>query len=109
MLGRVIKKIMTISIMISVGALLRLLNILNKKISQDKPIRMEDYLYKIARVTGVSEYDIFCKSAENWSITPEKIKQDFSAYLLDQRIPYYVTDFVRENKKHLDELKIPLF
>ena len=35
--------------------------------------------------------------------------QDFSAYLLHQRITYYVTYLVRENKKNIDELKIPLF
>jgi hypothetical protein len=67
------------------------------------------YLYKIARTTGTSEYEVFCKAAESWPVSDRKIEQDFSAYLFDHRAPYYVTDFIRKNQKHLDELRIPLF
>jgi hypothetical protein len=92
-----------------VGALSKFLHGLNKKTNNQQPPAIEDHLYKIARITGKSEYDVFCKSAENWPVTGEKIDQDFKAYLLDQSVPYYVADFVRKNKKHIDELHIPLF
>ena len=109
MIGRIISIAKTWRAAIGVGALFQVLQILKKKITRDRPATMEDQLYKIARVTGKSEYDVFCKSAESWPITRETIDQDFKAYLIDQSVPYYVADFVRKNKKHIDELHIPLF
>ena len=82
---------------------------LPKKIKENKTPPMEFYLYKISRVTGNSEYDVFCKSAEDWPVSRAKIDQDFKNYLNRQEIPHYVTDFVRKNKKHIDELRMPLF
>ena len=73
---------------------------------------MEYYLYKISRVTGHSEYDVFCKSAEDWpvaTVSTEKIEADFKNYLKHNAVPPYVHHFVRENKKHIDELHLPRF
>ena len=73
---------------------------------------MEFYLYKILRVTGHSEYDVFCKSAEDWpvaSVPKAKIEADFKDYLDRSVIPPYVNHFVRENKHHIDELHMPRF
>ena len=92
-----------------VGGLFKTLNSLGKNFFHDKPITMGSYIFKIARVTGNSEYDVFCKSAESWPIAHERIEQDFRAYLLRQSVPYYLIDFVRKNQKHIDELHIPLF
>jgi hypothetical protein len=80
-----------------------------KNNSDDKPVSMEYYVFKIARITGNSEYDVFCKSAENWPVSKARIDQDFKRYLCDQEVPHYVNDFVRKNKKHIDELHIPRF
>jgi hypothetical protein len=82
---------------------------LPRMIKNDKPVPMEFYLFKISRVTGNSEYDIFCKSAEDWPVSKAKIDQDFTTYLQSQDVPYYVNDFVRKNQKHIDELHIPRF
>ena len=108
MIGKIISAVEALCTVISVGALSKFLRALSKKRNCQQPLTIEDHLYKVARITGKSEYDVFCKSAENWPITGEKIDQDFKAYLLDQRVPYYVVDFVRKNKKHIDELHIPL-
>ena len=73
---------------------------------------MEFYLYKISRLTGHSEYDVFCKSAEDWpvaSVSKEKIDVDFKNYLNHNAVPPYVHHFVRENKHHIDELQLPRF
>jgi hypothetical protein len=67
----------------------------------------EDYLYKIARITGVSEYEIFRKSAENWPVSEAMIEAHFKDYLLHQATPCYVNDFVRKNKRQVDLLKLP--
>jgi hypothetical protein len=70
---------------------------------------MQNYLFKISRLTGKSEYDIFCKAAEEWPVSNEQVKQDFNRYLNNASIPYYVNDFVRKNKKHIDELRVSIF
>ena len=40
-----------------------------RTIRDAKQISMEDYVFKIARVTGHSEYYVFCKSAEAWPVS----------------------------------------
>ena len=96
-------------ILVLTGVLFRTIKRLEAKSRQVRSLSMEDYLFKISRVTGHSEYDVFCKSAEDWPVSREKIKQDFSNYLQHQNIPHYVNDFVRRNKKHIDELHLPRF
>ena len=109
MIGRIKSGAKLLGAVISGDTLFQMLCSLKKKIMRDRPGTVEEQLYKIARVTGKSEYDVFCKSAESWPVTREKIEQDFKAYLLQQSAPYYVIDFVRKNQKHIDELHIPLF
>ena len=75
-----------------------------QKNSQTDQILMEDYLQKITLVAGFSVYDTFCKSAEEWRLSAERIDKDFSIYLASQKVPFYVKDFVRKSQKHIDEL-----
>jgi hypothetical protein len=75
----------------------------------DKPDSMPAYLFKISRLTGKSEYDIFFKAAEDWPVSLAQVEQDFDRYLTHLQIPYYVNDFVRKNKEHIDELHISPF
>ena len=82
---------------------------LKHKYGGDRPIKMQNYLFKISRLTGKSEYDIFFKAAEDWPVSKEQIEQDFNRYLHNASIPYYVNDFVRKNKKHIDELRVSIF
>ncbi len=81
---------------------------LPKKIKEKRPLPMEDYIYKVARIAGKSEYDVFCKSAEDWPVSTARIEQDFKRYLCNQSVPYYVNNFIRKNKSHIDELRFPL-
>ena len=67
------------------------------------------YLFKVARVTGTSEYQVFHKAAEGWPVSDYMIEQDFGEYLRCAEVPYYVNDFLRKNKDHIDALKIPPF
>ncbi len=66
-----------------------------------------DYLYKISRITGHSEYEIFRKAAEQWPVSRRIIDRDFKDYLIHQHIPHYINDFIRKNRRHIDELKLP--
>ena len=73
---------------------------------------IEFYLFKISRLTGHSEYDVFCKSAEEWpvaAVSSEKIDADFKNYMSHNAIPPYVHHFVRQNKQHIDELRLPRY
>ena len=85
---------------------------LNDKQTRKNQDSMVFYLYKISRLTGHSEYDVFCKSAEDWPVamvSREKIDSDFKNYLNHSAVPPYVHHFVRQNKKHIDDLHLPLF
>jgi hypothetical protein len=85
---------------------------LNKRAIRKHQDSMDVYLYKISRVTGNSEYDVFCKSAEDWpvaTVSKEKIETDFKNYLSHNAVPPYVNHFIRENKHHIDELHLPRF
>ena len=74
-----------------------------------EPPTPADYLYKISRVTGESEYNIFLKSAEEWPLHRPMVDRDFRRYLSHQVIPAYVHDFIRKNRHHIDDLRMPLF
>ncbi len=76
---------------------------------KSRPATTEDYLYKIARITGSSEYEIFRKSAEHWPVSKSIVDRDFKVYLLDQSTPCYVNAFLRKHKRQIDHLKLPPF
>lgn len=67
-------------------------------------IATEDYIQKITQITGISAYETFRKSAEEWHVPSDRIEKDFSKYLSSQAIPYYVKDFIRKSQAHIDEL-----
>jgi hypothetical protein len=67
-------------------------------------IATEDYIQKITQITGISAYETFRRSAEEWHVPPDRIKKDFNKYLSSQTIPYYVKDFIRKSRPHIDEI-----
>ena len=112
MFDQLVSGIGNVCIVLLVGlAIVALHKLNNKQIRKDQD-SMEFYLYKISRVTGHSEYDVFCKSAEDWpvaTVSKEKIEADFKNYLNHSAVPPYVNHFVRQNKHHIDELHLPRF
>ena len=75
-----------------------------QKSSQTDQLELENYLQKITLTAGISVYDTFCISAEEWRVPADRIDRDFRIYLSTQSVPYYVKDFVRKGQKHIDEL-----
>jgi len=71
--------------------------------SRAELVAMEDSLYEISLATGQTEYDLLSVSAEEWSVSGDRIDQDFKRYMADQVLPHYAKDFVRKNNIHLDE------
>ena len=74
-----------------------------QKDSQNEQAEKENTLYNISLETGRNEYELFYKSAENWSVSTDRIESDFKRYMADQVMPHYAKDFVRKNQKHIDE------
>jgi len=112
MFDQLVSGIGNVCIVLLVGLGIVALHKLNNKHMRKQQDSMEFYLYKISRVTGHSEYDVFCKSAEDWpvaSVSKEKIDADFKNYLKRSAVPPYVHHFVRQNKQHVDELHLPRF
>ena len=112
MFDQFVNGIGNVCIVLLVGLAIVVLHKLNNKQIRKHQDSMEFYLYKISRVTGHSEYDVFCKSAEDWpvaTVSKEKIEADFKNYLDHSAVPPYVKHFVRENKQHIDELHLPRF
>lgn len=79
-----------------------------RSIYQPKKATVYDYLYKMARLTGTSEFEVFRRSAEGWPVNTKMIETDFIAYLQTGIVPYYVNDYIRKNKAHIDGMQIPL-
>lgn len=67
---------------------------------------LDDYLRKITQVTGISAYETFRISAEEWRVSADRFEQDFRRYLSTQKMPYYVKDFIRKSQKHIDEMYV---
>jgi hypothetical protein len=112
MFDQFVNGIGNVCIVLLVGLAIVALHKLNNKQIRKHQDSMEFYLYKISRVTGHSEYDVFCKSAEDWpvaTVSKEKIDADFKNYLDRSAVPPYVHHFVRQNKHHIDELNLPRF
>jgi hypothetical protein len=76
------------------------------KDGQTDQIALDDYLRKFTLVTGISPYDAFRISGQEWRVADDIIEQDFRIYLSSQKIPYYLKDFIRKSRKHIDELYV---
>lgn len=57
-----------------------------------------DSLTSLSSDTGINEYDLFCRAAENWAVSKKRMAQDFRIYMASQRLPFYVADLVRKNR-----------
>ena len=62
----------------------------------------EEYLSKMARIKHCSVYDLFLLAAREWRIDRSHVEADFTKYLFEDHIPYYVVDLVRRNRTELD-------
>ncbi len=51
----------------------------------------------------------FLQSCRGLAGPREQIEEDFKKFVSDDCIPYYVNDFIRKNKKHIDEMRTSIF
>jgi len=76
---------------------------LEKKRSRKKPLSDAECLLWLARKKECSEYDIFFLSTGNWNIDKGRVEFDFNQYLTRGQLPFYVRDFLRRNRKEIDD------
>ena len=96
-----------LALVIGAGVMLHLVHRFTFNHLHRQPARTEDYVYKTARLFARSEFDVFCKAAENWPVSQADIEADFKRYLKDMQTPCYVNAFVRQHKAQLDRLHLP--
>jgi len=60
-------------------------------------------LHKLSLKSGRTEYELFVKAAEEWSIPKDQIDKDFRNYMGANVLPYYVKDLVRKNSDEINE------
>ena len=96
-------------VLAAAGLLLQLFQRQQQCMAESRTESAQDYLYKIARITGASEYEIFRKSAEDWPVSAAMVDEHFKDYLLNQATPYYVNAFIRKHKHQVDSLELPPF
>jgi len=104
MLDLIVNSIGVVAAVVLVWWLVRAYVLKTQDNSEIDSITVENYLQKITQATGISVYDTFRKSAEEWSVSADRIEKDFKRYLSSQSVPYYVKDFVRKSQKPIDEL-----
>jgi hypothetical protein len=78
---------------------------LQKLIRDDKTdsVVLANALHKISLKSGRTEFELFVKAAEEWSIPKAQIDQDFRNYMGANVLPYYVKDLVRKNSDDINE------
>jgi hypothetical protein len=102
-------QIETILILAAAGLLFQILQRRHRHSVGTRVVSTEDYLYKIARITGASEYEIFQKSAAKWPVSESMVERHFKDYLRHQMTPCYVNDFIRKHRHQIDNLELPPF
>lgn len=79
----------------------------SRRLNENRPLTEPEYLTRMARMQGRSEYDLFCDCGENWRFSKNKVEDDFKSYLLCGQIPHYVRDCIRKYKKEHAEDREP--
>ena len=77
----------TVLILAAAGLLFQILQGRQRPTADTRVVSAEDYLYKIARITGASEYEISRKSAGDWPVPESMVKEHFKEYLQHQATP----------------------
>ena len=59
----------------------------------------QEFLWRVARQRESSEYQLFVNAGKDWHTTKAGIEEDFKDYVLHDRVPFYVRDFIRRERQ----------
>lgn len=74
-----------------------------RSLSRREPSESE-LLFLLARLSETSEYHHFHLAGEDWNIPKQKVSADFNRYLLEDRLPHYVRDYLRKQRERMPQL-----
>ena len=63
-----------------------------------------ELLFLLARLSETSEFHHFHLAGEDWNIPRHRITADFNRYLLEDRMPHYVRDYLRRKRELMPQL-----
>ena len=69
---------------------------LSLRYNQKRTFTDNEILPSLARLVECSEYDIFGEAAKLWTISIDRVEQDFKTYLTKNQLPHCVIDFLRK-------------
>jgi hypothetical protein len=74
-----------------------------RSLSRRQPSESE-LLFLLARLSETSEYYHFHLAGEDWNIPKHRVSADFNRYLLEDRLPHYVRDYLRKQRERMPQL-----
>ena len=81
---------------------------LEKQKSLNRKASDEEYLYRMAKAKSCSEYEIFKQATVDWSVSDQRVDEDFRKYLLNGILPFYVRSYIRNHKKDVVDKYSPM-
>jgi len=72
--------------------------VLEKRLAPLDDVGDERDIAELAFECGCSVYDLFRSAGDQWRFSERKINADFQAYLQTNRMPSYVSAFVRNHR-----------
>ena len=73
-----------------------------RNLAKNKPLTLQDYLWKLKQITGKSEYELFHLAAEEKEWPSYQVEKHFNRYLADQSLPDYVKAFLEDGREYIN-------
>ncbi len=73
-----------------------------RNLVKNKPLTLNEYLWKLKQITGKSEYEIFHIAAEEKGWPDYQVERHFKRYLENQTLPDYVKKFLEDGREYIN-------
>ena len=73
-----------------------------RNLLKNKPLTLNEYLWKLKQITGKSEYELFHIAAEEKGWPEYQVERHFKRYLENQTLPNYVKAFLEDGKEYIN-------
>ena len=73
-----------------------------RNLVKNKPLTLNEYLWKLKQITGKSEYELFHIAAKEKGWPEYQVERHFKRYLENQTLPDFVKEFLEDGKEYID-------
>ena len=73
-----------------------------RNLVKNKPLTLNEYLWKLKQITGKSEYELFHIAAEEKGWPDYQVERHFKRYLENQTLPDYVKEFLEDGREYIN-------